>query len=267
MQHRDAQAIEFAEQQYLRSRVAGLAALPGNPYRALLSGSDHCGAFVLGASNSPMLNRVQGDGVQDGAALAALLGQYAEYSPVVALIGASTKAPDTLELAGQPLCKLRGWTHVQMTASLDSLPGSVVPGEIELVTAATLGDFARLHGEGFAKNHEARQLNQAAFGALLEDSRAALYLLREQGVAVAGAALFAASNGVAYLGTAFTSKAARGRGYHRLLIAQRIHQARAWGCQQVAATALASSQSRRNLQHCGLQLSHAQSLYRLAAVP
>lgn len=47
--------------------------------------------------------------------------------------------------------------------------------------------------------------HQAAFGVLLEESRTNLYLLPEQGVAAAVAALFAAGNGVFYLGTAFTS--------------------------------------------------------------
>ncbi|MGC5703630.1 GNAT family N-acetyltransferase [Pseudomonas sp. NFXW11] len=265
MPHCNAQAIEFAEHQYLRSRVVGLSALPGNPYRAMLCGSDICGAFVLGASNSPMLNRVHSDGTRHCAELATLLRQCEEYSPVVAMITASPKAPETLELAGQILRKLRGWSHVQMVASIEDFPISFMAEEIEQVTPPTLEAFAQLHAEGFAQSREARQLNQAAFGVLLEDSCATLYLLREQGVAVAGAALFAASNGVAYLGTAFTSKAARGRGYHRLLIAHRIHQARIRGCHSVAATALVNSQSRRNLEHCGLRLSHLQTLYR--AVP
>ena len=30
-------ALEYAETQYLRARVQGLASLPGNPYRACLS--------------------------------------------------------------------------------------------------------------------------------------------------------------------------------------------------------------------------------------
>jgi hypothetical protein len=37
------------------------------------------------------------------------------------------------------------------------------------------------------------------------------------------------------------------------------------GARSVAATALVNSQSRRNLEHCGLRLSHLQTLYR--AVP
>ncbi|MDQ0126584.1 hypothetical protein J2W17_005570 [Pseudomonas lini] len=36
------------------------------------------------------------------------------------------------------------------------------------------------------------------------------------------------------------------------------------GCHPVAATALANSQTRRNLQRAGLTASYAQALYRLA---
>jgi len=84
------------------------------------------------------------------------------------------------------------------------------------------------------------------------------------GERVAGAALYSASNGIAYLGTAATCKHARGQGLHQALITHRIEQARAMGCQRVAATTLANAQSRRNLQRAGLIVSHAQALYRLA---
>ena len=82
-----------------------------------------------------------------------------------------------------------------------------------------------LHSEGFNTPAAARPINQAAFSGLLNDGRGHLYLLRDRGVAVAGAALFIADNGVAYLGTAFTTRAARGQGHHRALIGHRVQQA------------------------------------------
>ena len=75
--------------------------------------------------------------------------------------------------------------------------------------------------------------------------------------------MYLASNGVAYLGTAATRKDARGLGYHGALISHRIEQAKKHGSLVVAATALPSSQSRRNLQRMGLAVSHVQALYRL----
>ena len=90
-----------------------------------------------------------------------------------------------------------------------------------------------------------------------------IYVIEEAGKVVAGASMFLVGNAVAYLGTAVTQKGLRGRGFHAALIAHRIAQAREQGAVTVAATALANSQSRRNLQRAGLQVSHGQSLYRL----
>ncbi|MEN5092049.1 GNAT family N-acetyltransferase [Pseudomonas protegens] len=265
MDRRRALALEYAEHQYLRARVQGVASLPGNPYQAQLYGDQDCGAFVVGGNPSPMMNRVHGDRTQQPRSLVDLLQTCAAYAPAIALITESAKVTPTLDLEGQRLQRLKGWTHGQLFASVDELvvPPSVL--DIELVSASTLEGFCVLHREGFNTPAAARPVNQAAFGGLLKDGRGHLYLLRDQGAAVAGAALFIADNGVAYLGTAFTTKAARGQGYHRALIAHRLQQAVALGAQSVAATALVNSQSRRNLEHCGLRLCHLQTLYR--AVP
>ncbi|MCE4057528.1 GNAT family N-acetyltransferase [Pseudomonas sp. Au-Pse12] len=258
-------ALEYAETQYLRARVQGLASLPGNPYRASLQGEPGCGAFVVGGNPSPMMNRVHGDWAQQARCLVELLQTCATYAPAIALIAESAKVASTLELEGQPLQRLKGWTHGQLFAAVGELAPPPSTLDIEPVTASTLEGFCALHGESFKTPAAARPVNQAAFGGLLNEGRGHLYLLREQGVAVAGAALFIADNGVAYLGTAFTTRAARGQGYHRALIAHRLQQAAALGARSVAATALVNSQSRRNLEHCGLRLSHLQTLYR--AVP
>ncbi|MCO7612620.1 GNAT family N-acetyltransferase [Pseudomonas chlororaphis] len=265
MDRRRALALEYAEAQYLRARVQGVANLPGNPYGANLHGEPGRGAFVVAGNPSPMMNRVHGDWGQQARSLVELLQTCAACAPAIALIAESAKVASTLELEGQPLQRLKGWTHGQLFASMDECVAASSALDIEPVTASTLEDFCALHGESFKTPAAARPVNQAAFGGLLNEGRGHLYLLREQGVAVAGAALFLADNGVAYLGTAFTTRAARGQGYHRALIVHRLQQAAAFGARSVAATALVNSQSRRNLEHCGLHLSHLQTLYR--AVP
>jgi len=111
---------------------------------------------------------------------------------------------------------------------------------------------------------EYRPLNSASFAGLATDGRLRLYILKVNGKVLAGASMYLANNGIAYLGTAATQKDARGLGYHGALISHRVDQAKKLGCHWVAATALASSQSRRNLQRAGLTVSHAQALYRLA---
>ncbi|AZC20553.1 GNAT family N-acetyltransferase [Pseudomonas sp. CMR5c] len=257
-------AVEHAENQYLRTRVEGLASISGNPYRASVQGDSSCGAFLVAGHPSPMLNRVHGDQERDAGKLAGLLQACNACNPAIALIAASARIAPTLELQGQLLQRLKGWTHGQFLAPVEAIPASPACSDVESVDLSTLESFCVLHREAFNTPGAARPVTQAAFGALLDDARGHLYLIREQGVAVAGAALFIADNGVAYLGTAFTTKAARGQGHHRALIAHRLHQAVALGARSVAATALVNSQSRRNLEHCGLRLSHLQTLYRAA---
>ncbi|SEB53332.1 hypothetical protein SAMN05216178_1033 [Pseudomonas saponiphila] len=265
MDHRRALALEYAEHQYLRTRVQGLANLPGNPHGASLHGEPGCGAFVVAGNPSPMMNRVHGDCGQQAGSLVDLIQTCAAYAPAIALIAESVKVAPALDLQGQPLQRLKGWTHGQLFAPLAEIVAPPSLLDIEPVSDSTLEDFCALHGESFNTPAAARTINQAAFGGLLNEGRGYLYLVREQGMAVAGAALFLADNDVAYLGTAFTTKAARGQGYHRALIVHRLQQAAALGAQSVGATALVNSQSRRNLEHCGLRLSHLQTLYR--AVP
>lgn len=107
-------------------------------------------------------------------------------------------------------------------------------------------------------------MSQACFAGLMSNDRLKIYVLKADGQVVAGALMYLASNGVAYLGTAATRKNARGLGDHGALISHRIEQAKKHGSLVIAATALPSSQSRRNLQRIGLATSHAQALYRLA---
>lgn len=88
----------------------------------------------------------------------------------------------------------------------------------------------------------------------IPSGRLKICVLKADGKVVAEASMYLASNGIAYLGTAATRKDTQGLGLHGALI----------GCYLIAATALTSSQSRRNQQRAGLTTSHAQALYRLA---
>lgn len=136
--------------------------------------------------------------------------------------------------------------------------------DIEEATSDSLPEFAAVHASSFHTKPEHRQLSQASFAGLMSNDRLKIYVLRADGQVVAGALMYLASNSVAYLGTAATRKNARGLGYHGALISHRIEQAKKHGSLVIAATALAGSQSRRNLQRTGLAASHAQALYRLA---
>lgn len=259
-----AHEIEAAERQYLCARVENLLRIEGNPYGARVFSNGDAACFYVQATPSPMFNRIYGDNPGEPQAVLSLLKASAAYSTVTPLIGKAPAMQPYAELAGASLEKLKGWTHLQFACAIDNGVANRHPFEIEEVTPQTLAEFAEVHAGGFRTKPELRELSQASFAGHGPDERMKIYVLKAQGQVVAGALMYLADHGVAYLGTAATRKTARGAGYHGALISHRIEQARAHGCRVVAATALANSQSRRNLQRAGLMPSHAQALYRLA---
>ncbi|WP_434652310.1 GNAT family N-acetyltransferase [Pseudomonas sp. R3-56] len=258
-----AHKIEAAESEYLRSRVENLAEISGNPYGARVFFNADFPCFQVNASPSPMFNRIYGDITSNPLAVLNLLNESAERSTVIPLIGKSSALEQYVVVGEARLERLRGWTHLQLACAIEKVVLSRHSFEIEEVTSKTLDLFAEVHAGSFHTKPEHRLLNQASFVGPVPDGRLKIYVLKAEGIVVAGASMYLASNGVAYLGTAATRKDARGHGYHRALISQRIEQAKKHGYHWIAATALASSQSRRNLERAGLTASHAQALYRL----
>ncbi|GAB7531141.1 hypothetical protein PS3A_35530 [Pseudomonas sp. 3A(2025)] len=252
--------IEAAEREYLHARVENLLRLDGNPYgaRVFLNGALPC--FQVAASPSPMLNRIYGEPLADPQAMLDLLKHNVSVTP---LIGSPSTLEPLIVIAGCQLERLKGWTHVQLACALEQTVINPHSFNIEEATTQTLDAFTEVHAGGFHTKPAQRALNQASFSGAAAGDSLKVYVIKEAGEVVAGAVMFLASNGIAYLGTAATRKADRGRGYHGALIAHRIEQARKLGCRAVAATALANSQSRRNLQRAGLKISHTQALYRL----
>lgn len=252
-------AIEAAEREYLQSRVENLLGVDGNPFGARVFHNGGFPCFAVSASPSPMFNRVYGDYQHDAAAIVGLLSQS-----VTPLIGTPASLEQGVCLAGRQLERLKGWTHLQLACVVEHAVIDQHAFAIEEVNAETLPAFLDIHAAGFHTKAEQRLLNRASFSYPASNQRARIYVLKSAGEVVAGAVLYLASNGVAYLGTAATQKNARGLGYHGALINHRIEQAKLHGSRLIAATALANSQSRRNLQRAGLTVSHAQALYRLA---
>lgn len=259
-----AHAIEAAEAEYLRSRVESLSRVSGNPFGARVFFNEAFPCFQVKASPSPMFNRIYGDITGSPQPLLSLLKSSAEYSTVTPLIGKPSSLEQFASVGGRRLERLRGWTHLQLACAIKDVVLSHHSFEIEEATSHILPEFAAVHASGFHTKPEHRQLSQASFAGLLSNDRLKIYVLKTDGNVVAGALMYLASNGVAYLGTAATRKDARGLGYHGALISHRIEQAKNYGSLVVAATALPSSQSRRNLQRTGLTTSHVQALYRLA---
>lgn len=259
----NATAIETAEREYLRARVRNVAQIEGNPYGARIFANGAFPCFQVKAAPSPMFNRIHGDVSAEPQAMVDLLQQNAAYSVVTPLFGAVSSLEPFMSVAGRRLERLKGWTHMQLACAIEHATLGQHAFDIQEATPQSLLAFTEVHASGFHTKPAQRAASQASFGNLHTNDALKIYVIQEADKVVAGASLYLASNGVAYLGTAVTQKGMRGRGFHAALIAHRIAQAREQGAVTVAATALASSQSRRNLQRAGLHVSHAQSLYRL----
>ena len=88
-----------------------------------------------------------------------------------------------------------------------------------------------------------------------------LTLARASGVAV-GVGGLTVARGVGYLGPATTLPSHRGQGIQTVLIAHRLAQAHALGCEYVVATASFASSSQHNLERAGLRVLQTKSLWR-----
>ncbi len=258
-----AHAIEAAESEYLCASVESLSRISGNPFGARVFFNEAFPCFQVKASPSPMLNRIYGDSTDRPKSLLSFLKESAEYSTVTPLTGKASTLEQYALVGEKRLERLRGWTHLQLACTIENVVLNHHSFEIEEATSQTLPEFAAVHASGFHTKPEHLQLSQASFAGLMSNERLKIYVLKADGKVVSGALMYLACNGVAYLGTAATRKNAQGQGYHGALISHRIEQAKKHGSLVIAATALPSSQSRRNLQRTGLATSHAQALYRL----
>jgi ribosomal protein S18 acetylase RimI-like enzyme len=90
-----------------------------------------------------------------------------------------------------------------------------------------------------------------------------LYLARVDGEP-AGAALLTLDDDFGYLANASTLPAFRNRGVQTALIAARIADAEAAGCELVASQAEFGSASQRNLERAGLSVAYTKAVWRLA---
>lgn len=260
----EASAIEAAEAEYLTARVATLMSIKGNPHCAGLRAEGPLQGFLVQATPSPMSNRICGNPEDAPEAFTALLDWFSDHGCDAAIprVIRSGKPPKTERVGAHELQRTNGWTHVQLAGAIDGLVSLETDVEVEEVTAESVGVFAAIHAEAFHTPASRELVNSASFAGLLSNGCAKGFLAQIDGVPVAGAIVYFAANGVAYLGTAATLRGARSRGCHTALIGCRIAAARKHGSRVVAATAAPNSQSRRNLERFGLAASHVQTLYR-----
>jgi len=255
-----AKSLEYAEAQYLCERVAGLAGIPENPYGAsVIENAHYCGFFVS-KNQSPMNNRICGFDLAKDPLPANEIAQFAKAGvPVhIPVIGEPKDVRDSAMRIGA--APLRGWTHGQFAAKTKDLPGHEAAGHTRQLGVSEIQTFVEIHSTGFRSSGSAKDMKMDMFGRLLASGNAEAYAVDASGVPVAIGLVYFASNQVAYLATAATTRDARKKGAHSALIARRIKAAREHDCTWVSSTALLNSASRRNLERAGLTQSHVQTL-------
>ncbi len=257
------QMLEAAEAEYLTARVGALSKLSGNPYGTKLKSLRSLHAFLVQSAQGPMMNRICGDCRGSPEAVSELVAWFPDRRcvPAIPLAFQTGRLPPFEQIGVQSLRRLNGWTHAQLTAPISALSVRRSDLKVEDLAAGGVDVFASIHAEAFRTTPERQAVNQACLSQLVSGKQVRGFLVRIDGEPVAGALVYFAANGIAYLGTAATRRKARGRGCHSALIASRIAAAREHGSHFIAATATPNSQSRRNLERLGLATSHVQALY------
>jgi GNAT superfamily N-acetyltransferase len=157
-----------------------------------------------------------------------------------------------------------GWAQTGFHAVLHGAPDSGPGVDVEVERGADPVLFAEvlLRGHGLPEGARVRDRSSVARWAEIDGWR--LYLARVEGEP-AGAALLAVDDDVGYLANASTLPESRRLGVHTALIRARIADARAAGCELVAAQAEFGSASMRNLERAGLHPAYTKAVWRLGS--
>jgi ribosomal protein S18 acetylase RimI-like enzyme len=144
------------------------------------------------------------------------------------------------------------------------LYGRPLPGEragiaVERAQDPKLFADVLLRGHGVPDTARARDLSSVR--RWTEIAGWHLYLARVDGEP-AGAALLVLGEGLAYLANASTLPEFRRRGVQAALIAARIADARAAGCEEVCSGTTFGSASQRNLERAGLAVAYTKAVWR-----
>jgi ribosomal protein S18 acetylase RimI-like enzyme len=155
-----------------------------------------------------------------------------------------------------------GASQIGFHAVLAGPPTASEPAGVEIETSPEPHLFASVLLRGHGVPDDARVRDRASVARWAEIETWRLYLARLDGVP-AGAALLSVDDGMGYLANASTLPEHRGRGVQTALIARRIADAAAAGCDVVSSGAAFGSPSQRNLQRAGLQITYTKAVWRL----
>jgi GNAT superfamily N-acetyltransferase len=254
--------IRRAASAFMVAWVEGLRDVPGNP--AGVEIERFGGATALACTSLPDLDFVNSAHGLDPAQ-PARAGQVTAFYRGLGLRGWTEVAPEPGVEALLDRLTDDGWAQTGFWCSFHGRPEPPpAPAGVEVVeaTAEDMPSFARIHLDGHGVPNDDRGPAEAAVQAWFGRLGWRLYLARVDGVA-AGSAALAVTDGLGYLANAATLPAMRGRGCQTALLARRIADAAAAGCDTIASLAEFGSASQRNLERAGLRVAFTQAVWRM----
>jgi GNAT superfamily N-acetyltransferase len=248
--------LDAASTAFAREMLQGVAALPGNPrgMRLATFGS----AFAAVATKAPELdfmNRVHHLWPEDADRLPAILDLYAGtairpwFEVFPSEEGVDTVA-GAIARAGAVPVTYATFLYGSTGAPPVERPASDV--HIRTVTADDVDVFSDVLLRGHGVPEGELELAGASQRHWAELTGTTLYLATAGGQPAA-AAVLRTGDGIGYLANASTLPEFRGRGCQTALLARRIADASAAGCELVAGQATYGSTSQRNMERIGLR--------------
>lgn len=225
------------------------------------------GVAVLARPGSPV-NKVIGAGFAGplpSAELAALTGAWAAHGEIVRVELATLADPAALAGLGEHGFRTVGFEHVLVRPLAGSLPGPAahvaitVDAHDEAWRATSVDGFTAADGTGAAVDDHGRDVLDAVMRDFASAAGFRRYVARLDGE-VAGAATLRLDDGVALLCGATTLPAHRRRGVQAALLAARLADARAAGCEVAVVTTAPGSQSQANVLRGGFALGYARAI-------
>jgi GNAT superfamily N-acetyltransferase len=135
----------------------------------------------------------------------------------------------------------------------EPVPAALTPVRIREAGTVDEPVWVRVLAQGFLDRDQVTA-EELRIGEILFRMRTSTCFLAEIDGEIAGAAAMSVHDGVAVLFADATRVVMRGRGVHQALIAARIEQARAAGCELITASTLPGSGSQRNYERLGFRV-------------
>ena len=249
--------VHLAESRYTASRLGVLARLPNNPVGIEIRDLED-GGLAMQARFIPNMHFNRVAGLTDASKVGVLTAWYRDRG----ITGHFDVVPGFTPEAVIAELWAYNFSHVSFHATLFARPASAQPSApgvtVELVDATTLEEFLDCHCRGWEiPNLEGFKANTRGW---LTEPGWRLYLARYYDRPAGTAILFQDGN-TAYCADSACDPELRGHGVHAALLARRLEDAGALGCDLVCAMAAYLSTSHRNMIRAGFSLLHTKSVW------